>query len=240
MITLLRKIRKQLIQSNNTRKYLAYAIGEIALVVIGILIALQINNWNEAQKDKQLEHKMLSELVDDLKSDTLYLGRQIRRGVRMISATEILLSKPAFHDTLIPHFQLFGGLLTILNKTTIEAIKASGQNVISDDSLRNQINQYYQYADFIMTIIEFSRTIYVEADQTPFRIKHFIRKQDDSARGYQYMPKNYDDLIDSQDLDDYLLERRSRLYVSSRRYREIKDLAAECINRINTYLKQNQ
>ena len=47
MLTFLRKIRKSLIESGIARKYLLYAIGEIALVVIGILIALQINNWNE-------------------------------------------------------------------------------------------------------------------------------------------------------------------------------------------------
>tara|TARA_Y100000385_G_C13099534_1_gene643585 strand:- start:2936 stop:3121 length:186 start_codon:yes stop_codon:yes gene_type:complete len=53
MLTLLRKIRKSLIDSGSSRKYLLYAIGEIALVVIGILIALQINNWNESRKDRQ-------------------------------------------------------------------------------------------------------------------------------------------------------------------------------------------
>ena len=240
MFTFLKKIRRQLIHSNNTKKYFAYAVGEIALVVIGILIALQINNWNEAQKDKELEHKMLIELVDDLKSDTLYLGRQIRRGVRMTNDTEIMLTKPAFHDSLIPHFQIFGGLMTLLNKRTIESIQASGENIISDDILRNQIHSYYQYADFLMSINEFTQDIFAEADQIPFQKKHFIRKQDDSARGYHYMPKDYDDLIKSQDLDDYLLERRSRLYIVSRRYRQIKGLAAECIKSINVYLNQNQ
>jgi len=50
MFTFLRKTRKSLIRSSGTRKYILYAIGEIALVVIGILIALQINNWNEQRK----------------------------------------------------------------------------------------------------------------------------------------------------------------------------------------------
>ena len=50
MIKFFRKIRCDLIEKNKTRKYLKYAIGEIVLVVIGILISLQINNWNENQK----------------------------------------------------------------------------------------------------------------------------------------------------------------------------------------------
>ena len=55
MLTFLRKIRKSLLDTGATRKYLVYAVGEIALVVIGILIALQINNWNEWRKERTLE-----------------------------------------------------------------------------------------------------------------------------------------------------------------------------------------
>ena len=50
MIKFFRHIRKDLMEKNKTGKYLKYAIGEIVLVVIGILIALQINNWNENRK----------------------------------------------------------------------------------------------------------------------------------------------------------------------------------------------
>ena len=50
-------------------KYLLYAVGEILLVVIGILIALQINNWNEYQKDRKSEQLILSEIRDNLKYD---------------------------------------------------------------------------------------------------------------------------------------------------------------------------
>jgi len=52
MINFFRRIRKRLAEDNKPLKYLRYAIGEIVLVVIGILIALQINNWNERRKDK--------------------------------------------------------------------------------------------------------------------------------------------------------------------------------------------
>ena len=55
MLTFFRRIRKGLLGSGQARKYLLYAIGEIALVVIGILIALQINNWNEWRKDRIIE-----------------------------------------------------------------------------------------------------------------------------------------------------------------------------------------
>lgn len=62
MVTLLRKIRMSLINSSNTRKYLLYAIGEIALVVIGILIGLRINNWNQEKEAHKFENELLTEL----------------------------------------------------------------------------------------------------------------------------------------------------------------------------------
>ena len=69
MLTFFRRIRKALLGSGQVRKYLIYAIGEIALVVIGILIALQINNWNEWRKSQQKVVAQLRSLQGDLKRD---------------------------------------------------------------------------------------------------------------------------------------------------------------------------
>ena len=62
MLTILRRIRRSLIDSGGARKYLLYAIGEITLVVIGILIALQINNWNQNRLDHNKAELMLREI----------------------------------------------------------------------------------------------------------------------------------------------------------------------------------
>ena len=67
MIKFFRRIRQQLLIENKFSKYLLYAIGEIVLVVIGILIALQINNWNESNRDKKQEKVYLKNLKEDLK-----------------------------------------------------------------------------------------------------------------------------------------------------------------------------
>ena len=78
MIKFFRKIRYDLMEKNKTGKYLKYAFGEILLVVIGILIALQINTWNEERKDKKLEQTYLIRLQNDLVKDTLYLAQNIQ------------------------------------------------------------------------------------------------------------------------------------------------------------------
>ena len=62
MINFFRRIRKQLADDNKPLKYARYAIGEIVLVVIGILIALSINNWNEQRKNNNLEREFNTDL----------------------------------------------------------------------------------------------------------------------------------------------------------------------------------
>ena len=75
MIPVFRKIRKKMADDNKPLKYLRYAIGEILLVVIGILIALSINNWNESQKMNKWEQRFLIDLKSELKSNLIQLER---------------------------------------------------------------------------------------------------------------------------------------------------------------------
>ena len=69
MIKFFRKIRQNLLNEGKTAKYFKYAIGEIVLVVIGILIALSINTWNENRKNKNEASFQLSKLKDNLNAD---------------------------------------------------------------------------------------------------------------------------------------------------------------------------
>lgn len=77
MIPFFRKIRKKLADDNKPLKYFRYAIGEIVLVVIGILIALQINNWNEGRKDYLKLTTILNIILEDIKEDTVNLKTAI-------------------------------------------------------------------------------------------------------------------------------------------------------------------
>ncbi|REG87831.1 DUF6090 family protein [Winogradskyella sediminis] len=69
MIKFFRKIRRNLLSEGKTRKYFKYAIGEIVLVVIGILIALQINNWNENRKSDNILKNYYNQILKDLAKD---------------------------------------------------------------------------------------------------------------------------------------------------------------------------
>ena len=73
MIKFFRKIRQNLLMENKTGKYFKYAIGEIILVVIGILIALQINNWNEVRKERKQEKEFITSVKKDLTQDKVFI-----------------------------------------------------------------------------------------------------------------------------------------------------------------------
>ncbi len=78
MIRFFRKIRQQLLTENKFSKYLIYAIGEILLVMIGILLALQVNNWNELRKKEQSEIQLYHKIIADLNTEYSVIDRKIR------------------------------------------------------------------------------------------------------------------------------------------------------------------
>jgi uncharacterized membrane-anchored protein YhcB (DUF1043 family) len=90
MIKFFRKIRQKLLSENKFSKYLIYAIGEIILVVIGILIALQINNWNESRKQAKNEKEFIISLKKDLKQDKAFIEMVIEHNEPRAGAYEIL------------------------------------------------------------------------------------------------------------------------------------------------------
>ena len=78
MIPFFRKLRKKMADDNRPLKYMRYAIGEIVLVVIGILIALSINNWNEERKTKLKAQVYIEQIIYDIAKDTLSINNLIK------------------------------------------------------------------------------------------------------------------------------------------------------------------
>lgn len=133
MLSFLRKIRRSLIDSSSTKKYLLYAIGEIALVVIGILIALQINNWNEWKKERNVEHIVLEDIRESivrnnqLIASTLQIFDHIDHSTQIVKA--VVERKSPYSDTLDFHFShciKHGGFLLRLNTDGYESLKNIG------------------------------------------------------------------------------------------------------------------
>jgi len=92
MIPFFRKIRKKMADDNRPRKYMRYAVGEIALVVIGILIALQINTWNENRKASNEELKILKALESDFKVSKKRLEKTLEIQSKVMDCSQVLLN----------------------------------------------------------------------------------------------------------------------------------------------------
>ena len=111
MLTFLRRIRKSLIESGSApsdrairagRRYVLYAIGEILLVMIGILLALQVNNWNEERKNIKAEKELYENLLINLRGDSTDLIRILERVSSAVRAQRILIQNP--YDSLTANY----------------------------------------------------------------------------------------------------------------------------------------
>ncbi|MEN8789459.1 MAG: DUF6090 family protein [Flavobacteriaceae bacterium] len=148
MIKFFRKIRKQLLAENKMSTYLVYAIGEIVLVVIGILIALQINNWNERKQERQVEMEMLRELKSGLEGDLSDIGYNLKAHQRYLKSQEIVIkwlnSNAPLQDSLKKHFShVTKGTTFLFNEGPYETVKQMGMRIISNKELRLRIQRLY-------------------------------------------------------------------------------------------------
>jgi len=149
MIKFFRKIRQRLLTENKFSKYLIYAIGEIILVVIGILIALNINNWNENRKAQKNELKILNQLNTDLKENYIEIKAIKNELLFANKATEELLSFLNSNNDELDSIPLKIQQIDknpIFNNanTTYKNIENNNQVIISEDSLRIHITLIYE------------------------------------------------------------------------------------------------
>lgn len=151
MIKFFRSIRQQLLSENNFNKYLLYAVGEIVLVVIGILLALQINNWNESRKRNIEEEKLLTALIEDFNENKIRLEEAISKEMDMVRMSKSLIKamqsdqKPINPDSI--RFWVTSGAKswwkTEFVTGTYDAMVSSGNiNILENDHLKRVLSQF--------------------------------------------------------------------------------------------------
>lgn len=127
MKSLFRKLRKEEIK---TSKYLRYAIGEIALVVVGILIALSIDNWNENRKERIQLEGYLKTIEKNIKSDTVEINFMQRRYVRYnefaMDFMEMVFQNEVDEEVIGNALNLLAERYTIIDQSGFESLKSSG------------------------------------------------------------------------------------------------------------------
>jgi len=150
MLKIFRKIRQQLISENKFNKYILYAIGEIFLVLIGILLALAISDWNDARIDKQAEIRTLIELKKGIliDFDTITVKQaEVNKSIADLHFLQSLIKNKDYPyskelDTLFG--VVYGIRMLSPNSAFYEDLKATGLKLIKDESIRLQIVQLFE------------------------------------------------------------------------------------------------
>jgi hypothetical protein len=160
MIQFFRKIRQNLLSKGKTGRYFKYAIGEIVLVVIGILIALQINTWNEGRKARAYEVKAVKGLIADTKADSIFYQSRVQLFSNQMESYRSLFefcnsSNPIPQDSI----QFNGSQVPFTlaaNYSDVIHNHNEVMEVISSDSIKQILRDYYKSFEFVSKAIELS------------------------------------------------------------------------------------
>jgi len=254
VIKFFRRIRQQFLTENKTGKYFKYAIGEIILVVIGILIALSINTWNETNKNEKEADFQLSKLRDNLKADKAQLKGSIASDsvyidnlifcIKVLSK-EIKGSKETF-------FKNFQDISTTMNfkpiSGTFEGLISSGKiELINNQNLLDALFSYYnenRHAAWDSALKDYSRTIFM-----PYLLKFdHISNNTNEFEGIGFTQFDTSKFsIPRKSIDDYrndlfvlnALRQKVMLFEGQKiAYKELLKIIDTLINSIDTELKQ--
>jgi len=152
MIKFFRKIRQSLLSENKFSRYLIYAIGEIILVVIGILIALQINNWNELKSEQEIEKTYMKNLLEDLQDDLVIYDNFHKSNQEIYALIDSIIPgiKSENRKNNVSKLAYWTRMVTIKwdiihpVERTYEQMKSSGQlRLIKQEEVANAISKYY-------------------------------------------------------------------------------------------------
>lgn len=198
MIKFFRKIRQDLLSEGKTKAYFKYATGEIALVVIGILIALQINNWNTAIKLSNTEKELLQAMKENLYSDIQDMEENLREYEMVSKASMKVLTRlqTGYYDKdSISFYYSYCPRITFFIETTsaYENLKTIGFEIIKNDSLKKNIMYVYGKEYQLIDNIENGHTNFVYSTLHPFFTDNFyaVSEEESYAVNISELEKNH-------------------------------------------------
>lgn len=244
MLHFFKNIRLKLASENNIAKYLRYAIGEIVLVVIGILIALQINNWNAYQKDRKMEKHYYESFLEEMRADSSFIHGywawaypQKIAGLQL--ARHYVLHNVEVTDTIDFIDKIGkGGLLSrapfFENAGAYKDIISTGNlRLIRNKDLRLQILNYYTLVDNTIKYMDNLRTDYstFTNSMVPY----------DPRRNFAPEPKDYRRELEHMKSDEFLSLANNELtygYSLHSRLGHVDDALLKVMESIKSELKK--
>lgn len=219
MLRFFRQIRQRILTERKFGKYLIYATGEILLVVIGILIALQVDAWNKEREARLEELKILENFRESLTKDSLYMAGSKYTYEKARNSMEYLIDYMdrdlPYTDSLKYHFAnitMDWGLQ--YDFSTFELLKSSDLNLISNDSLRSDLISYYELAEGLgMRLANRYSRIIDDASKTILS-RHFDQMWEvriDDLQG-EMVPRDYQALKEDHQFMYFLKSLRNQNY----------------------------
>ena len=232
-----RKLRQKLLNEGQLQKYLLYAIGEIFLVVIGILIAIQINDWNEDRKGRIQEAILLEKLSQNIESNLMVIRETMQQDSASLQAIEnlffILENDLPYHDSIAGQFgYALAAFPTSLSSSTMETIRAKGVDLIRSDQIREQALdlfdiEYQQVAEIYQT----DQQSYNNVEQG-YILKNF------QWTNFGTIPNDYSSILDDQEMLNILSMRRVFREYSILIKKGVMEKSGRLIKEIDAYLVQ--
>lgn len=244
MLKFFRRIRQNLLVSGHTKKYLWYAVGEIVLVVIGILIALQINNWNQNRINKQLERNYLENMMVNIQNDIrrmdaivldryegkmegLTLAKAYNKGTLQVADTLDFLLKASYGAVFSNGVNFFS------NQTFDELISTGNLQLIRDNELKTQINNYYGFVHNQVLNISHYKTDYI-------KMINSLRSFDENNPNH-ISPSDQKIMIEALKSLEFLQAVNLEMTYASRAYtilQGVSESAKDLLQTIQQYLKK--
>jgi hypothetical protein len=210
MFKFFRSFRQSLLIEGKTGRYIKYAIGEVILVVIGILLALQINTWNEDRKNHQRELKLLNELKTNLQINIRNLDTDIKSQVKSTASIAYLIeyldNRRPYQDSLATYFyEANYAPDVVLSSSAFETLKSAGLELIRTDSLRSAIINLFEIE--YPTLMQQSKRL--EDQVWSVTIVPLYQKHIKIDTNGSYIVNNYEMLLNDQEFTNMLSFRKS-------------------------------
>lgn len=240
MLHFFRLIRKKLLEEDNVRKYFFYALGEIFLVVIGILIALNINNWNEEQNKVQEEVVILKSIKEEFQENLSTLEVSIERAERRRGNCLSILNYTTQEKPVISKAKsdslIFGGLTT---HVTVELSDAYLQDLLSTGKIHyiqnNQLKKLLiKWEKDVIEIREDEARIFEERSRIikPFLLEHYSYAGDLEEEKYGFKSRfnnNHERIYGIKQLEDLALDKVQQYESIHNGYLELQKVIKEII-----------
>jgi hypothetical protein len=149
-------IKKKLMETGHFGKYLKYVMGEILLVVVGILIAVSINNWNENRKDKKAVRSALEIVMQDLKADTAELNSVLSFYQQRLPRYQYIIMDSTLNDSIdCPGCNLIHNMSPFhLNQNGFRRLRNyNDMDIVKSDTLLSNLLAFYSESDEMIGII---------------------------------------------------------------------------------------